>query len=221
MRAFLLEKYMKTHYLNVGQRQHFLQKGEKSSISKIEAEILLNNINSASFKLFKNVVLLVAKKGYLALGFLIPRECLKKKVQGLSKSYLSRLLSATEIYLKLDSDLTYIDKVSENTFRLLANIDNDDAKVIWNKVLETYDGKTISSKNVQRAMNMLNIETKKTLDYTYNVNDELKKNITKYAQRMGEILILPNVQNKDEWNQLAKIFYQQLKNEFPQTQKRA
>lgn len=211
------------HYLNVGQRQHFLQhlqKVEKSSISKIEAELLLNNINSASLKLFKNVVLLVAKKGYLALGFFNPRECLKKKVQGLSKSYLSRLLSATETYLKLDSDLTYIDKVSENTFRLITNIDDNDTKLIWSKVLETYDGKTISRKNIQRAINMLNIETKKTLDYTYNVNDELKGNIIKYAHRIGASF-LPNVQNKDEWNQLAKFFYQQLKNEFPQTQKRA
>ncbi|AMK76885.1 hypothetical protein A1342_19820 [Methylomonas methanica] len=53
---------------------------------------MVRKISRASSFLFENVVLLVAKKGYLVLGFNKPQDCLRKKNQS------SKILTVADFY---------------------------------------------------------------------------------------------------------------------------
>ena len=219
---------MKTHYLNVGQRSkalHFLQALpstiEKSTITKTEAEMLIANIAHASVRVFKNVVLLMVNKGYIALGFSKPQDCLRKRLPEMSTSYISRLLSATELYLKLDCKLIQLDKVTEATFRPLQNVDDADALKVWTRVLTVLTDKRITSRHIQRSMDALNIRAATTpvVSCTLTVDAALQQRVQQCAKRIGTQFILPHVQTKSEYDQLCQLIHKQLLADCPLTQK--
>lgn len=219
---------MKAHYLNVGQRSqalHFLQALpstiEKSTITKTEAEILIANIAHASVRVFKNVVLLMVNKGYLALGFCKPQDCLRKRLPELSTSYISRLLSATELYLKLDHQLIQLDKVTEATFRPLQNVDDADALKVWARTLTVLTYKRITSRHIQRSMDELNIQgaTTPAISCTLNVDTALQQRVQQCAKRISTHYMIEHVKTKQEWEQLAHLIYKQLLADCPLSEK--
>lgn len=182
-----------------------------SALSKEQAAVLINNISTSSFNVFKNVVKLIKYRGHLALHFSKPQECLRKKVPELSNSYICRLLKATDTYLKLDSDLLYLERVSESTFRPLHNIADDDAKRVWANVLQNNKADRISAKHIKHAMITLGlvIELKSKLP-VLKVDTALQRDVTLYVQHISKKFLTPHVKSSREWGQLANFIYQQL-----------
>ncbi len=190
-------------------------KASKSNITKLEAEVLINRINSASSSVFKNVVLLIVNKGHLALGFTKPQDCLRKRVPDISNSYICRLLRATDTYLLLDNRLQYLHKVTEATFRPLQDVTQEDAQSVWNAVInQCKTTKRITSKDIRHAMKDLGIESKSTKmepgTKTIEMDAELQETVDRYVSKIGNVIRLSHVSTKEEWRQLSKLIYQQL-----------
>lgn len=209
---------MKTHYLRTfteTKEFHDLITSSplKPTITKAEALKLVAEIGSASSKVFKNVVLLVSKHGYIALGFNKPSDCLRKRLPELSNSYISRLLTATDIYLKLDPKLIYLNKVSEATFRPLQDVADKDSVSIWKYVLNHYEKnvKRINSRHIIKAMNALNVDVVNSKPViTISISEEFRPQIQNYVNKISQSIIRPNVNSREEWRQFAKLIYQQL-----------
>lgn len=188
----------------------------KSLLTKLEAEVLINRINAASINVFKNVVLLIMNKGYQALGFTKPQDCLRKRVPDISNSYICRLLRATDTYLQLDPQLHFLPKVTEATFRPLQDVSKEDAAKVWSVVISLCESKAIrriTTRDIRRAMMELGIETKNTFAKDAKVikmDAELQSTVNRYVTKIGNSVILPHINTKDEWKQFAKLIYQQL-----------
>lgn len=100
---------------------------------------LVGSIKKGSPTIFQDVVLMVSTQAYLPLGFTTAREYLLVTVPDLSVSYVSLLLRATDIYIKVDVNLIHLDKVSEALFRPLHNVTDEYALVVWNSLVESFD----------------------------------------------------------------------------------
>lgn len=210
-----------THYL-----RHFYNKSSpllaldvsqnqllKPMMTRNEASKLIEEISGATAKIFTNVVLLVSKRDYLAVGFKSPTDCLRKKIKDISSSYVSRLLAGSEIYLKLDPKLKHLHKVSEATFRPLQKVSDDEAKTVWHFVLEQYANKTkrINSRHIVKAMNALNINTTNSRPaINIKISRECQSDIQKYAINISQSKIFKNVHSRAEWEYFAKLIYRQL-----------
>lgn len=185
----------------------------KPMITRSEAAKLIDEITGATTKIFANVVILVSKRGHLAMGFKSPAECLRKKLKDFSTSYISRLLTGTEIYLKLDPKLTYLHKVSEATFRPLQKVSDDDAKTVWDFVLEQYADKTkrINSRHIKKAMGELGIKNDDNATrqppVKFRLSDKLQPQVQRYVDKLTKSLIYPNISSKAEYLQFAKLIY--------------
>lgn len=212
---------MHTNIVRIRSRQslQFLNsvpsKQEKAAISKAEAEILIHKISSSSHSVFKNVVLLVKTKGYLALGYHKVQDCLRKKVPELSNSYICRLLKAAETYLNLDSSMKYIDRVAEATFRPLQNVSDANQQVVWKIVVE--GSKRITSRDIKRVMEQQNISASIEIKSNFKPDNALHKTLCFQAKRFATI-IGATAKSKDEWQQLCKVFYKELLDTCPYNQ---
>lgn len=209
---------MKTHYLRVYDKTKITNRFAanslpKPTITKAEAIKLVTEIGIASTKVFKNVVLLVSKRGHIALGFSKPADCLRKRLPELSNSYISRLLTATDIYLKLDPKLIYLNKVSEATFRPLQDVSNEDSITVWKYVMNNYEQHTkrINSRHIMKAMTNLNIQvTNLKPSASIQISQQLQPQVQHFVKLISHSLLLPNVHSRAEWRQFTKLIYQQL-----------
>lgn len=209
---------MKTHYLRAYDKtkihnRFIVSSLPKPTITKAEAIKLVTEIGMASTKVFKNVVLLVSKRGHIALGFSKPADCLRKRLPELSNSYISRLLTATDIYLKLDPKLIYLNKVSEATFRPLQDVSEEDSITVWKYVLNNYgqQNKRINSRHIMKAMANLNIQVTNSKPSTpIHISQQLQPQVQHFVKLISHSLLLPNVHSRAEWRQFAKLIYQQL-----------
>ena len=190
---------------------------QKSAISKAEAEVLVNNIGTASSKIFKNVVILVDSRGHLALGHSKIQDCLRQRCPEISNSYICRLVKAADTFLSLDSSLTNLNRVSEATLRQFEGISPLDQKKVWNIAIEKSD-KRITSRDIKRIMDLNNIKAK--VDSSHNnliIDLSLKKLVISHA---GQIvgLISPKIKNKEEWKDICRFLYKQLLISCPVTE---
>jgi len=209
---------MKTHYLRAYDKtkmhNRFIASSlPKPTITKAEAIKLVAEIGIASTKIFKNVVLLVSTRGYIALGFSKPADCLRKRLPELSASYISRLLTATDIYLKLDPKLLFLNYVSEATFRPLQAIADAEAITVWEHVIKHYgqQNKRINSRHMMKAMEDLNIHAVNSKpSAAIHISHQLQPKVQHFVKLISHSLLLPNVHSRAEWRQFAKLIYQQL-----------
>jgi hypothetical protein len=195
----------------------FTPANKKPSLSKAEALQLVKKISRASTFLFENVVLLIAKGGHRVLGFAKPQYCLRQKIPTISNSYICRLLQATEIFLKVDPDMEYLNLVSESTFRPLQHISDKDCKAVWNWVLNNTVGyRRITSRDVNRRMDALNIMSHENCvsphqtGITVRIDQELIPKFRRHIERIRDALADSNINSADEWKQIAKIIYLQI-----------
>lgn len=192
-------------------------KQPKSEISKAEAEVLVHKISTASTTVFKCVVLLVDSRGYLAIGFNKVQDCLRKKVPELSTSYISRLLSAAETFIRLDASLTYLDRVSEATFRPLQNINDDDIIRVWKLAVELSDSKSvkrITSREIKRAIERLQVEVNVSKSHNIVIDLTVRRAVAKQATAIANF-ITPNAKSSEEYKFLCKLVYQHLLESCP------
>jgi len=183
------------------------------NISKAEASHLVSEMGYASSKVFNNVVLLISKQGHIALGYSHPVDCLRKRLPELSASFITRLFTAATIYLKLDPERVYLNKVSEATLRPLQDISDLDAIAVWNHVLDHYEHqlKRINSRHITKAMTALHINVAHSKPaVVVNIGEELQPHVQHYVQKISQAIILPNVHNRAEFRQFAKLIYQLL-----------
>jgi hypothetical protein len=214
-----------THHLICTKQQHYLKfltaspALQKSSISKAEAEVLINKISTSASNVFKHVVLLVKSKGYVALGYSKPADCLRKKLPDFSNSYICRLLLAADTYLMLDHELEHINKVSEATFRPLQNISTDDIERIWQQTLIDNNVSKLSrltSKYIKRAMEKLGIAaeiTHKAVPLT--LDSKLQRTVDGHVKIIVNDIIAPYANSVAEWKQYANIVHKQVLSACP------
>jgi hypothetical protein len=195
----------------------FTTVNQKPSMTKAEALQTVKKISRASTFLFENVVLLIAKKGYVALGFEKPQDCLRQKIPTISNSYICRLLQATEIYLTVDTDMEYLRWVSESTFRPLVHLPEKDLVAIWEWVLKHRKGDTrISSRDINKAMDALKIMSHANCvsphqtGITVRIDQELIPKFRRHIERISDALADNGINTEAEWKQIAKMIYQQL-----------
>jgi hypothetical protein len=195
-------------------------------MTKAEALQTVKKISRASTFLFENVVLLIAKKGYVALGFEKPQDCLRKKIPTISNSYICRLLQATEIYLTVDPDMEYLQLVSESTFRPLQHLSDKDCKAVWNWVLNNIIGyRRITSRDINKAMDALKIMSHENCvsphqtGITVRIDQELIPKFRRHIERISDALVDNGINTEYEWAQIAKMIYQQILNNCPHRNK--
>jgi hypothetical protein len=213
-----------THNLICTKQQHYLKlltapAIQKSSITKAEAELLIHNISAAASNVFKHVVLLVKSKGYVALGYSKPANCLRKKLPDFSNSYICRLLLAADTYLMLDHELEYINKVSEATFRPLQNVSTDNIERIWQQTLIDNNVSKLSrltSKYIKRAMEKLGIAaeiTHKAVPLT--LDSKLQRTVDSHVTIIVRDIIAPYANSVAEWKQYANMVHKQVLSACP------
>ncbi|QPK62916.1 hypothetical protein IVG45_19130 [Methylomonas sp. LL1] len=221
---------MKTHYLRT-----FTETNEfcdlitrsqiKPTITKAEALKLISEIGFSTTKVFKNIVLLVSTRGYIALGFKKPSDCLRKRLPELSHSYISRLITATSIYIKLDPKRIYLNKVSEATFRPLQNISDKDSDLVWKYILNHYEQhvKRINSRHIVKAMNALNIHSREECisnhqtTITVRLDREILPKFNRHINQISNAIRDSKINSKEEWAIVAKLIYQQLLKRYDAT----
>jgi hypothetical protein len=201
----------------------FTPVNQKPTLTKAEALQTVKKISRASTFLFENVVLLIAKKGYVALGFEKPQDCLRKKIPTISNSYICRLLQATEIYLTVDPDMEYLNLVSESTFRPLQHISDKECKAVWNWVLNNTIGyRRITSRDVNRAMDALGISSHENCvsvhqpsTFSICISEKYQPIFRRYIERISDTIMEQNTQTQAEWKLLAKLIYQEILDSCP------
>lgn len=200
----------------------FTPVNQKPSITKSEALEMVKRISRASTSLFENVVLLIAKKGYLVLGFNKPQDCLRKKIPELSNSYICRLLQATETFLKVDPKMEYLKLVSECTFRPLQHLSDDDCKAAWTWVLNNQtEYRRISSRDINKAIDALDIHSHEDCisvhrpAFSVCISEKYQHIFRRHIERISDSIMDQHIDTKDEWKQLAKLIYQEIMNSCP------
>lgn len=184
-------------------------KQPKASISKAEAEVLLHRISNANCSIFANVVLIVKNNAHLALGFRTVQDCLRKRCD-ISNSYISRLIAAVAVYMKLDHQLVYLSKVSESTFRPLVGLSDSHASLAWYIATENNQNKRIRSSDILKALQKTEIKQDiKPKTVSIRLTPELKQSVDRYVMRISDALI-ENVDSEEQVKQLAKEVYKQL-----------
>lgn len=213
-----------THNLICTKQQHYLKfltapALQKSSMTKAEAELLINKISTSASNVFKNIVLLVKSKGYVALGYSKPADCLRKKLPDFSNSYICRLLLAADTYLILDHELEHINKVSEATFRPLQNVSTDDIERIWQQTLADNNVSKmtrLTSKYIKRAMEKLGIAAEinhKAIPLT--LDSKQQRTVDSHVKIIVSDIIAPYASSVAEWRQYANIVHKQVLSACP------
>lgn len=195
----------------------------KTKMSRAEAQVLINKASRASVALFSSVVQLIARHGHIALGFTKPQDCLRKRLPHISNSYICRLLQATETYLSVDRKLIYLDLVSENTFRPMQHLNQEDSVAIWQWVLKNcyQPNQRITSRMISEAMDALNI-----LSHAHCVSEhqdsvkvrldhDLLPKFARHIDRIENTFRSSHISTREEWRHLAKLVYQQLLRNCP------
>lgn len=107
-------------------------------------------------------MLFQVSQSYLELGFDSVRECLHQRFSDFSPAFVRQLQQSATLYLTLDPQLQYLDKVSVATFRPLAKLNDEQVVTLWHQVLTQYAHKHfITVKNIMGAARTLGIEIDK------------------------------------------------------------
>ncbi len=182
----------------------------KSTITRAEAEMLLHNISKSSQSIFKNVVILIDSHGFASMGFSKIQDCLRKKCPEISTSYISRLVSASNIFLSVSTTLSNLDRVSESTFRSLQDVSTADSKRVWELVISNTENKRISCRDIKRAMEALSIKANTSVSKSsITINLTIHKAVVSQAQKIAGMIGL-NIKSKDEWRQFCHLLYKEL-----------
>ncbi len=209
-----------THYLTQSRhpatQRQLTAKKSTATLTKQDAEALISNISKGSYQVFTNTVLLVNQKAYQVLGFETPQACLRKKVPSLSNSYICRLLRAAFTYLKVDAELTHLNRVTESTFRPLQDVSETEANKVWQNVLAKRGAtKPIAARHIKSVMQALGIAVKAKAPATakqppIKLSQSVQQSMTQSLNKLSKLLIAPNVTTHREWEQFANLIYQQL-----------
>ena len=186
---------------------------QKPVMSNNEAEQLVCTINKKSPDICKNVVLMVANEAFLQLSFPTAKQCLIVYKPDLSTSYISLLLSAAEIYYKVDPGFLYLDKVSESLFRPLHQASDDYAKAVWNTLVASFD----NTRKCIKAIDMKNAiyaETNRAL-CQLQIDEKTKKSIIQCAIKISKDKLFNYFTTRSEWLNVASLLYRQLQLECP------
>lgn len=189
----------------------------RKPMTKTEAQLLLKNASKASNFLFSCVVKLIARRGYLALGFVKPHDCLRKKIPDISNSYVCRLIQASDTYLSMDPKLLQLQWVSESTFRPLVHLQEKDLQAIWEWVLDHRDGDSrITSRDMNKAMDALGIKSHENCygehqaSISVRIDREILPKFRRHIFRIADAIRDSDINSKEEWRIVAKLVYQQL-----------
>jgi len=192
----------------------------RKPMTKTEAQLLLFKANKASNFLFASVVTLIARRGYLALGFVKPHDCLRKYTE-ISNAYICRLIQATDTYLQMDPKLLHLHWVSEGALRPLVHLQKKDLEAIWEWVLNHRDGDTrITSRDMNLAIDALNILSHENCAVehqaavTVRIDRELLPKFRRHIFRIADAIRDENINSKTEWEIISKMIYRQLLKNF-------
>ena len=189
----------------------------KSKISRQEAEVLVYKMCVASSSMFKNCTLLKVNDGHIALGFNKIQDCLRVKLPEISNSYICRILKSVNIYTQLDEALTYINCVSEATFRDLHDYELSEAKAIWSLVISKKP-KKITAKEIKQAIDALKLN-KDVIKSKIVINLKLHKSVAKHAQSITDS-IGDDINSEQEWQHYVKLLTKHLLENCPILDKR-
>ena len=192
----------------------------RTHMTKTEAQLLLNKANKASNFLFASVVTLIARRGYLALGFVKPHDCLRKYTD-ISNAYICRLIQASDTYLQMDPKLLHLQWVSEGALRPLVHLQTKDLQAIWDWVLKHRDGDTrITSRDMNLAIDALNIlsheicAVEHQAAVTVRIDRELLPKFRRHIFRIADAIRDENINSKTEWEIISRMIYKQLLKNF-------
>ncbi len=188
----------------------------RKPMTKTEAQLLLKNASKASNYLFFCVVKLIARRGYLALGFVKPHDCLRKYTE-ISNAYVCRLIQASDTFLQMDPKLLHLKWVSEGAIRPLVHLPEKDLVAIWEWVLEHRDGDSrITSRDMNKAMDALGIKSHENCygehqaSISVRIDREILPKFRRHIFRIADAIRDSDINTEEEWKIIAKMIYQQI-----------